>query len=618
VRTFTTAETTGPTPFPQSERNRKCSFGGGLVDPAWVTTHPFTGAEDYEQGEGRVVWTRISSQDNPFNHDSQDHNWEVRLDAPFRYLSTKSGNIDMEWESDHMPPSVRPTVGDRTSTVGYWIFDCGHSPFNNEIHPPVAIATSRARPIAVSPKFRPPGFPNGMGTNVRVPGVSTDIWINRKAGEITRNCSQTGLHQPATTPFGKGACIRGLNPVNSEFVFNVYLPRDPRIRLAEAGVTAPPVPLYFRTLGGAGGPDPTVTVRQQGSATWLEVRVNPRAMPANVYRRTVQAAWALPATDNWGLRRWRLQLQSMVVHDDHDYTPTPVDFDDGDWRFFLNTNNRDQEWTQLFDCDGCVHGTEQFSTKVRTGDGGRLGPDLLVFPDQSLHVATNGFDDDVAADDDTGAVLDVVPQSQAVNACRQDGCRHRSESSGGEYDLRYTLRPGAAVQPAALSAEGRTLSDAYVVRAERTDCTRDLGSCFVLAAVNETIERDWLPLTTVLGRTRRQCSVFSLEVFKPQPRETNALTGISIDQLRMQVRRLRSADPAAYRALLGDLREVVRETPRSGLYPLIASLRQAFPASDLTTLLPPSLRRRDAVRRVPLQSPARRLEVMRKRLGACS
>lgn len=625
VRTFNSAETTVATPFSQSERDRKCNGGGGFVDPQWVTTRPFNGVQDHQLAEGRVFRSLISSQDNPLNHDSQDFEWEMALDPPFRYLSRPGRqSLDVEWESDHVARIARPSPGDRNWVAGYWIFDCGHFPFGTEIHPPVGTASSRYRRIDIPASFRSADTPNqsgsqvSLGSNIKVPGVSTDIWFNRTAGETTNSCDFTTLHQPASLLVG-GKCIREPNPVNRAFTFNIYLPRDPQIRLqTDLGITAPPVPLFVETVSGqpgGGGPDPTIVVRRQGPATWLEVTVNPGT--ATNYFRRIYAAWALPAADNWSLRRWRLQLKSLDVHSDKDPDP-PFFTNKGDWRLLLDTNNRDQEWTSLLNCDGCVNTghTKTFASTFRTGDGGRLGPDLTVFPDQFVLVATNGFDDDVAADDDVGSIYDAVLQSDADAACRNNGCRFRSGSSGGEYDLNYTLRPGRPVQPAILTSAGKALFNAYVVRAG-TNCTPVAAGCFVAPGPLQVLETNWLPRTKWVAPGSRTCSTASMPVFEPAPREEFVLTGISLDRMAAELRQLRARNPRAYRRLLAELRSVARATPRSEVYPLISALGQTVPTEDRPDVLPLSLRERNAVRPVPLQPPAQRVPLARALFGPC-
>jgi hypothetical protein len=83
---------------------------------------------------------------------------------------------------------------------------------------------------------------------------------------------------------------------------------------------------------------------------------------------------------------------------------------DGDWRLYFNTNNGDQEWTELFSCDGCVDDDTTYQLGVSTGIGGggngsspskarRLGPDPVVFPGQNVLVHTTGYDDEVLGDE---------------------------------------------------------------------------------------------------------------------------------------------------------------------------------------------------------------------------
>ena len=63
-----------------------------------------------------------------------------------------------------------------------------------------------------------------------------------------------------------------------------------------------------------------------------------------------------------------------------------------------------------------------------------------------------------------------------------------------------------------------------------------------------------------------------------------------------------------------ELRRVVRATPRSQLYPLLDALRRTLPPADRRAVLPMKLRKRNAVRPVPLQAPTKR-EVLARRLA---
>ncbi|MFI7130815.1 hypothetical protein ACIBQ1_34355 [Nonomuraea sp. NPDC050153] len=585
---------TNPTDFSESEREEKCALGGGALDPQWVTTSRWDGPQDYELLEGEIGRSRISRKDNFLNHESQDHNFSVYADGPSRRLVSKRPEwpeqeytLGVEWERDHFPERFRPTPGDRASVFGYWIFDCGHPPFYTEIHPPVGVAVHRPRPVQIPPDFRPAGFPNGFGRNVFVPGIITNIFFNRHSGEITSNCSDTGLAQPGQKIGGtyyNGRCIRGPSPINRTFTFNIYLPPDPRVLMRRLGRTAPPVPIFTRTLG-TGGPNPTITRRTSGDATWLEVSVDLGSFTGEQYDRKILAAWAYPAADNWGLRSWRLRLDSMKVHDDGDDLARARG--DGDWRFWVNTNNGAQEWTKLYDCAECVHGTETFPSSTHTGAD--LGPDLLLFPKQHIWVHTSGFDGDSIIDTDTGSVNDLITHGQADRACTYNSCMHFSRSHCSEdcadYTLHYELRPAAPVGNAALSAEATALATAYTIRPDTGARCTPIDKICVLLPINPALQkRDWHPADLVLRPGTRTTGA-STRLLKPQPTETFVITDASLSAIkrtlataskgrpaeRVKVKRFmaavkaeadRSTSAARKQDVLKFLREVKRVVPR--------------------------------------------------------
>jgi len=594
-----------PPQFNRDQRDKACQGGGGAVDPQWVTAQRFNGPDDYRLVEGEVDVSKVSRQDSFLNHDSQDQTWDVEPDRPYVGLRQPFpfGHIEMEWETNAMPREVRPTAGDRASTAGFWIFDCGHGPFRTEIHPPVGVGVERPRAVEIPSSFRPAG-PNGLGSNVVglgsnvvVPGIVTDLWFNRRSGETTSNCSRTGLHQPSTGS-GSGACIREPHRLGT-FTFNVYLPRDPQLRARELGLNPPPVPLFVGigpTPGlGSGGPDPTVAVKRANGATWLEVTVRLNANPGMTYARRVSAAWAYPQSDNWGARRWNVRLNKIDVGDDAEPPG-----DDGDWRFFFNTNNRDREWTRVFSCDGCIDDDETRNLNVQTGSTG-LGPNLVLFPDQKIFVHTGGFDDE-AYGDDIGRVFDRRPQVA-------DNYRMASQGDEGSYTLDYDVRAGPPVGSATLTPQGSALIDAYTVK-QPPQCvlapsfTRQAGNPGVTNApqcgrpvapaqrdpgLTQTWHPDALVLTKSVQRGR------NLELFETEVEEFS-LQGISTANLERVLTRLRTKDPKRLNAFLSEIRqELGRIPPRlrnDYNRELVATLDKALPANFVRKALPPGFVRR--------------------------
>ncbi|HEU4727055.1 MAG TPA: hypothetical protein VFT22_04180 [Kofleriaceae bacterium] len=88
---------------------------------------------------------------HPFGFDTT---WDFRVDAPFLGLihnrpgdSNDGDAIHAEIESGLYPDAqfgIVPTAGDRVAMKGAWILDCGHPPYEAEIHPPTFLAVARA------------------------------------------------------------------------------------------------------------------------------------------------------------------------------------------------------------------------------------------------------------------------------------------------------------------------------------------------------------------------------------------------------------------------------------------------------------------------------------------
>lgn len=440
----------------------QCPTFADFLNAAWLTVESWRGPDDYELLEGAVSESRVSSADNNSNHESMDVNVFVRPDPPFRrILGTGQDTVEFEWERDHFPELFRSTRGDRASLIGYWIYDCGHDN-RTEIHPPVLVAAHRPRAIAIPPSA-------GYGTNVHVPGIVTELWINSDAGEITGNCSRTGLHEQGGgggADLGPHECLpqtKGFDrsPINRVYQFNILLPRSPQGILAAAGLDRPAVPLYIEVANplSSGGPEPDVQPVNEGGVTFLRVRLDLSSYSARSYSRRILSGWAYAAPDNWGLRRWKVRIRSLDVHDDGD----GLFGGDGDWRFWIITNNATQEWTKLYDCDGCVHGLEQFGgVPWETGSASAnrsLGPDLLLFPGQEIYLQTAGFENDVNYEDSIGKVSELLPQEPIEASARSFG-------GDAEYTLSYQVLEGSPVGNASLSPSAQQLYDAYVITSQ--------------------------------------------------------------------------------------------------------------------------------------------------------
>jgi hypothetical protein len=598
-----------PPKFGLAERTAKCSAGGGLTDPEWVTTQRFGGAGDYRLLEGPTSWSRLADLDNFLNHTSQDFEWKVIPDPPYEGLQQPEKSAQgwkTEWETGSLPAIFRPTPGDRNnfgtrpgdrvSTYGFWIFDCGHYPWKTEIHPPVATAVQRPRPVQIPSSFRPAGYPNGFGSNIWVPGVVADLWVNRNSGGAGSCLRSTSLHQPFPNEPGPLFCLKSPHPVNRKFTFNVYLPRSPQQRAQELGRNPPPPPLFVGTeklSSGTGGAEPTYVVRERNGLTWLEVTVDGSTFNANTYARRMSIAWAYPSPDNWGASRWRVTLTSMNVSDDSE-----PPFDDGDWRVHFNTNNRDQEWTPLFSCGGCIDDdttykltTSPGGPNVRTGASGggngsrpnrsrNLGPDLVLFPDQEVRVHTTGYDDEVLGDD-IGTVLDYDPQ------VAKDDYSTPSSGDEGSYRLNYKIGPVGSVGQATLTPEAAALLRAY-------SGSTGARCGAVILQEGPRPPRECAPAgkDPTFG-SKRVLRLKSLDAFEAQGDEPSefSLTHISASRFRREYKSLRSRDR---RNLLNEINKGLRNVPpalRGDYNELFVTLDKALPSRLVRRAVPRSVRR---------------------------
>ncbi|MEA2205009.1 MAG: hypothetical protein QOE77_1785 [Blastocatellia bacterium] len=452
-----------------------CAGDQGIMSSAWYTVLPWSGPSDYKLLEGRVGASSVSSNDSFLNHDGMDWGMEVTPHPWSRHLmGSNQSDLAVEWERAHLPEKMRPTPGDWISAVGYWIYDCDHDK-KTEIHPPVLLAIQRARPISLPTNA-------GAGSNIYVPGIVTDIWVDREAGDITNSCAYAGLDQqkdPTKPPlvdaqgFPKARCLPdsegfSSNPIKRVFKFNIYLPRSPQAIMAAIGKTAPQVPLFIEGCvppGSLALDQPVCEQETAGGVTYLKVTIDLRSYNLPTYSRRIVAGWAHAAPDNWGVRRWNLRVTSLDISDDGDSLLRG----DGDWRFWVNTNNGATEWTKLMEGQGNAHGNMTFGGKpwetnaprcnsaINPGCNRSLGPAIVLFPNQLLQLGTSGFEEDWFVNNSISGISFRLGQRQASgSAVANDG--------SAKYTLHYQVLPGADIGRAQLSPAARARYDAYVVK----------------------------------------------------------------------------------------------------------------------------------------------------------
>lgn len=126
-----------------------------LLHWAPVVPGPVAGKGSVLQPEiaaaGRIVSWNLSDLDTSFDHPfGFDFNVNVAPDAPFQALvknrDAENTDLHVELEAGLFPAAFgwTPANGDRALVKGAWIFDCGHPPYETELHPPSFVAFARA------------------------------------------------------------------------------------------------------------------------------------------------------------------------------------------------------------------------------------------------------------------------------------------------------------------------------------------------------------------------------------------------------------------------------------------------------------------------------------------
>ncbi len=497
------------------ERACRCQGGGGLINPQWVTVSNWSGASDYKLVEGYVVRSWPPMTDAPFNHDLawNGGDWYVIHDVGvvvspdpkyYNLVSTKP-----EWESspnllgcetqgDKIPDHLRPVEGDRVSLFGFWILDCGHEPFYTEIHPIVGWAVHRNRPVRIpdDATFTFDLVTNTVtstaGNNLYVPGIATDLWFNSDTGDNTGG-GNNSLAQPArcnpnyaqclaANPGHPEFCQRYLDadnnitqsPIQREYDFNIYLPKNPSDVFAEVGQHRPRAPLYVTMSNphASDGPYPTITRTNETvngvTYEYLRVHLDLRGYPFSTYSRRIEAAWVYPKADNWGLAQYRVALHKLDVYDDLD-SKARWPGTDGDWILWLMLPSADQSWTRILDGFNNTHGTKTFDPPWETGSSDsvfhrpplsidpqrRLGSDILSFSPY-VNFWMGGYEADEGFDDDPGRISSFFYNYT-------DSVATTVASHNGNFSASFTTTRIATLNNGTLSAAAAQLGRHYLI-----------------------------------------------------------------------------------------------------------------------------------------------------------
>lgn len=436
-----------PTPrlaLSQSERACIAIGGGGFINPQWVTVDPWNGPDDYKLVEGAVVAAWPSTRASLLNHDLafnggdwyaiNDVTMSVSPDPRYYNLLALTPSIPIpppsptsvraadgaplltcEAQYNTVPDRFCPVEGDRITLWGFWVVDGGNPSFDTAIHPAVGWAVHRNRPVRIPDNaiftfdLHSNTVVSTAGNNLFVPGICSDLWFNSDTGGAIRQAAGLASSQSCT-------CHHAIvsSPIQREFEFNMYLPKNPGQVFAEVGIEKPRAPLHVSISNpyGSPGPDPTYTRMMEtvnGVAyEYLRVHLDLSSLTHSNYSRRIEAAWVYPKPDNWGLEQWRVSLDKLDIYDDLD-SKSRFPGSDGDWVLWMMLPGADQSWTRVRDGINNTHGTMTFSPAWQTGSADpvlqrvplsldpsrRLGPDVLTF-NRSVNFWMGGFEADEA------------------------------------------------------------------------------------------------------------------------------------------------------------------------------------------------------------------------------
>jgi len=254
---------------------------------------------------GTVVFAKINEGgDDPGNHDSDDQNTLIDVDAADMGLvatgnvgphGEEAGTLEWELEIGKYPLFAWAGPGDRITTVGRWIWDCGHPDpdplgtcsttmsqqcvldsdcaapgcptclpgetcvgtvwnYHSEIHPPQAVAVTRLGG----------GYSPGR-RRVGRRATRTDVWITPDGGGAGDRCVVThqadSLQQATIECFPLSQPLANVNA--SDFAFDLPLPprpagdtRPPRVKVRDQTPSGLPRPAVTTTF--VDGPTPVV------------------------------------------------------------------------------------------------------------------------------------------------------------------------------------------------------------------------------------------------------------------------------------------------------------------------------------------------------------------------
>lgn len=400
-------------------KQRGCRTGGikeiNRILPEWVSVE----ASDAPKVlEGIVRESHTATNDNPAFHVSHDWNADVLVDGAYNGLNSDANKVEdgerrmeIEWETANFPARFWPSPGDRTWMLGRWIFDCGHPPYQSEIHPPKAVAFTRPEPIIFPGDARPSS------------SFVTYVYLHGRGG------------------YYKSA-LTGRN-----YEFDIQLPPRPG-RFANLRTAILSLPF--------GGPSPTLQFVPNSNPPRLHVTypLSGVSDPGNTRRfaAVIASAWQSPLTEaigGTGYRTLRVTLDSIKINNDHDGTLSGS----GEWRFWVRIGGTWLEIVGLSDVNGGDTVKINKSVELIVPDGGKFALQTSGWEDDCdssfrskdsdinlRDVSIGDLECEINGNDDIG----ILEREYAANNVRlgmydESSIRNGDADTNKDFNLRYHI-----------------------------------------------------------------------------------------------------------------------------------------------------------------------------------
>jgi hypothetical protein len=302
--------------------------------------------------------------------------------------------------------------------LGRWVFDCGHPPYETEIHPPKAVAFTRAAPTAL------PGDTAPSLTN------KTFVWIHGRGGYYNRSVAQ------------------------QDYDFDIALPPRPALAVqqnrAGAAAVAPPVAFgpepRAAILSRVGSVTPVLSFLPAGAPTRVHVHYPLAALHDSSLNRqfgaTIASGWR-EQTLGRTYRQLCVKFENVKVLHDHD------PFASGEWRLRLYGG---QQWVPLsakvnHELDDVDDGQ---TVALHAANDHRCSATFNVSDaDGSLRIDTTGWESD-AIDGlfgSGGNITRLADENDSIGDVHRVFSRasnfgigpHSDPSSSGDFRLRYVI-----------------------------------------------------------------------------------------------------------------------------------------------------------------------------------